>query len=170
MADNFNTATTADTKDEWLTPPALIQALGHFDLDPCSPPPERRPWPTAGHHISLPDDGLKADWGGCRVWCNPPYGKETFKWMDKLAAHGNGIALIFARTETKGFHRSIWEKADALFFFEGRIRFFHSDGTIGQMPNAASCLVAYGTGNVEAILSAVKRGLIKGKLVKVATP
>lgn len=25
------------TKDEWLTPPSILMALGQFDLDPCSP-------------------------------------------------------------------------------------------------------------------------------------
>lgn len=164
MSD-FNTATTDLTKDEWLTPPALIAALGEFDLDPCAPPPERRPWEMAKTHISLPENGLAYNWGGKRVWCNPPYGKETFKWMAKLADHKNGIALIFARTETKGFHREIWEKAVAVFFFEGRIKFFHSDGTPGQMPNAPSCLVAYDTANAYAINEAQRKGLIKGRLV-----
>ena len=31
--------------DEWLTTPYIIAALGHFDLDPCSP--IHRPWSTA---------------------------------------------------------------------------------------------------------------------------
>lgn len=166
----FNTATTAKSKDEWITPQTILVALGPFDLDPCAPPPERRPWEMAARHISLPDDGLKADWGDARVWCNPPYGKETFKWMEKLAAHGNGIALIFARTETIGFHSHIWEKADAVFFFQGRIKFFHSDGTPGDEPNAASCLIAYGWKNVLRIADAELRRLIKGKLVILRRP
>lgn len=164
MSD-FNTATTAETKDEWLTPPELLKALGVFDLDPCSPPPLRRPWPTALAHYSLPVDGLQMIWWG-RVWCNPPYGKETFKWLAKLAEHGRGIALIFARTETKGFHREIWEKAHAVFFFEGRIRFYHSSGIKGDMPNAPSCLVAYGAPEIEAIARAVEEKQIKGKLIR----
>lgn len=163
MSD-FNTTLTGQTKDEWLTPPHLIAALGRFDLDPCSPPAERRPWLTADSHYSLPLDGLALTWWG-RIWCNPPYGKETFKWLAKLAAHGRGTALIFARTETKGFHREIWEKADAVFFFEGRIKFYHSDGTEGDMPNAPSCLVAYGAFDVEKIRQAHAAKLIKGKLV-----
>lgn len=32
-------------KDEWLTPPEIVQSLGSFDLDPCSP--IARPWPFA---------------------------------------------------------------------------------------------------------------------------
>ena len=59
----------------WLTPPAIIEPLGPFDLDPCAAP-SPRPWPTAARHIELPEDGLTAEWHG-RVWCNPPFGTQT---------------------------------------------------------------------------------------------
>lgn len=55
--------------DEWLTPPALLRALGQFDLDPCSP--VVRPWDTAAQHYTVQDDGLSLPWAG-RVWLNPP--------------------------------------------------------------------------------------------------
>ena len=166
MGTSFNTATTERSKDEWLTPQTLICALGAFDLDPCAPPDERRPWSTAAKHISLPDDGLKAQWQG-RVWLNPPYGGETFLWMKKLADHGNGLGLIFARTETIGFHETIWGRADAVFFFKGRLSFFHGSWNMekSSTANAPSCLVAYGQNNVEAIKTAQSRRQIQGKLV-----
>lgn len=56
--------------DEWLTPPEIMSSLGAFDLDPCSP--INRPWPTAGIHYTVEDDGLSKPWFG-RVWCNPPH-------------------------------------------------------------------------------------------------
>ena len=123
MSQNFNSQVSDSSKDEWLTPPNIIQSLGVFDLDPCSP--INRPWDTAINHYNINDNGLILNWMG-RIWCNPPYGKETFIWLNKLAKHGNGVALIFARTETKGFHREIWNKADAIFFFEGRLSFYNS--------------------------------------------
>lgn len=92
--------------DVWLTPPEIIQALGPFDLDPCAAP-EPRPWPTATRHISLPEDGLSVDWTG-RVWCNPPFGRVAAAWLRKLSEHGNGIALIPARTETAMFYETVW--------------------------------------------------------------
>lgn len=156
MSSNFNTNTK--NNDEWLTPPSIIKSLGDFDLDPCSP--IDRPWDTAAKHFSEPDDGLSQPWEG-RVWCNPPYGRETFAWIDKLATHGNGIALIFARTETKGFHRQIWERADAILFLEGRIKFHYVDGSQADSANAPSCLVAYGGNNAESLA----RSGIKGKIV-----
>ena len=38
-------------KDEWLTPPEIINSLGTFDLDPCSP--INRPWKTAKKHYTI---------------------------------------------------------------------------------------------------------------------
>lgn len=155
MKDNFNTSTTNLTKDEWLTPPSIISALGDFDLDPCAP--IVRPWDMAKRHFTINDNGLTRRWEG-RVWLNPPYGKETFKWMARLAEHRSGIALIFARTDTKGFHREIFAKARGIFFFAGRINFYHVDGTKGDKPNAASCLVAYSDADCEAIRSSQLNG------------
>lgn len=156
MKRDFNTNT--DNSQEWLTPPEIIEALGDFDLDPCFP--EKAPWPIAKHRYTKKQDGLQQEWFG-RVWLNPPYGRETFKWLQKLRRHGNGIALIFARTETKGFHREVWEFADGVFFFEGRLRFYKPTGEQGGRANAPSCLIAYGEENYQFI----KESGLKGRLV-----
>jgi hypothetical protein len=113
-------------KDEWLTPPEIIDALGgaeSFDLDPCAP--INRKWPMAKQHYTIVDNGLLKPWHG-RVWCNPPYGGPEIvgPWMRRLSDHGEGAALVFARTETELFFETIWRKAAAVFFFEGRL-FFH---------------------------------------------
>jgi hypothetical protein len=47
--------------------------------------------------------------------------------MSRLAYHGNGIALVFARTETQWFTQSVWKQASGIFFFEGRLT-FHTVG------------------------------------------
>jgi len=140
-------------KDEWLTPPELISQLGSFDLDPCSPG-DRRPWDTAARHYSVEDNGLIKPWFG-RVWLNPPYGREAGLWLKRLASHGNGIALIFARTETDMFFREVWKKADALLFLRGRLHFHHVDGTRATAnAGAPSVLIAYGQINVESLKKA----------------
>ena len=132
-------------KDEWLTPPDIIQRLGEFDLDPCSP--INRPWDTAAKHYTVQDDGLSLPWEG-RIWLNPPYGRQTRIWLEKLANHGNGIALIFARTETEMFVEQVWKRATALYFLWGRLHFHHVDGTRAKGNSGApSVLVAYGSGN-----------------------
>lgn len=127
----------------WLTPPEIIESLGPFDLDPCAAP-EPRPWSTARRHITLPEDGLAAEWDGL-VWMNPPYGRSTAAWLKRLAHHGNGIALVFARTDTAMFHNHVFPRAAALLFLEGRPRFRRPDG-IKAAGNSGGplVLVAYG--------------------------
>lgn len=148
-----------DGGDEWLTPPYILEALGHFDLDPCAPESHNRPWPMADSHFTKEDDGLVQEWFG-RVWLNPPYGRETHKWVRKLAEHGNGIALIFARTETGTWFPWIWRKADALLFLDSRISFYRTDGARSSSnAGAPSTLVAYGQHNATSLLCSGLSGM-----------
>ena len=146
--------------DTWLTPPHIIEALGEFDLDPCTP--KEMPWATSKRRFTISDDGLRQKWDG-RVWLNPPYSREAVKWLSKLADHGDGIALIFARTETAWFFKSVWGKADALLFLEGRIHFYKENGERAKAnAGAPSVLVAYGAKNSESL----KNCRLKGKYIK----
>lgn len=136
-------------KDEWLTPPRILDLLGPFDLDPCAP--IQRPWPMAVHHYTIEDNGLAKPWFG-RVWCNPPYGRETDRWLARCVEHGNAIALVFARTETEMFFERVWSAADALLFIRGRLHFHHVTGERAAANSGApSVLVAYGKNNAEAL-------------------
>lgn len=151
-------------KDEWLTPPGILQRLGPFDLDPCAP--AARPWSMAHTHYTINDDGLNQPWQG-RVWCNPPYGKIAARWLAKLASHGNGIALIFARTETRMFFDEVWPKAGAVLFIKGRLHFHHANGERAKANSGApSVLVAYGRSNPEALA----RSGIPGKFIDLRVP
>ena len=128
--------------DTWLTPPEIIKSLGDFDLDPCCP--ANMPWATANNHFTKEHDGLIQPWVG-RVWLNPPYSKEAVKWLRKLADHGTGTALVFARTETGWFFETVWRQATSVLFLEGRIHFHLPDGSRAKAnAGAPSCLVAYG--------------------------
>lgn len=133
---------SASGKDEWLTPPEIIQALSPIDLDPCAP--TNRPWEIAENHYTIMDNGLTKDWRGF-VFCNPPYGNKTGLWLSRMSEHGNGVALVFARTDTKNFHQYVFNKAAAILFMEGRLTFYHADGRRGaNNAGAPSCLIAYG--------------------------
>lgn len=132
--------------DEWLTPPDILAKLGMFDLDPCAP--VSRPWDTAGTHFTTDDDGLTKTWVG-RVWLNPPFGREAVKWMRRMRAHGNGIALIPARTETAMFYETVWDGADGVLFIKGRPHFHYVDGHRAPFNSGAPiCLIAYGELNL----------------------
>lgn len=126
---------------EWYTPPEVFEALGlSFDLDPAAPA-GGVPWVPAKRSYSRIDDGLRQAWQG-RVWLNPPYGREIGPWLERLSEHGNGLALVFARTDTRWFHTAC-RRATAVCFVAGRLRFYRLDGP-GDTAPAPSVLLAYG--------------------------
>ena len=136
--------------DEWLTPPELVHALGSFDLDPCSP--INRPWDAAARHYTIADDGLRQEWSG-RVWMNPPYAHAA-KWLARLAEHGQGTALIFARTETRLWFDHVWPHASGLLFLRGRLHFHYVNGKRAAANSGApSVLVAYGQNDADVLAS-----------------
>lgn len=127
---------------EWFTPPEVFDALGiSFNLDPCAAP--KGSFVPADHFFTKEDDGLSKAWFG-RVWLNPPYGKETAVWLDRLIEHGDGIALVFARTDPAWAQRAL-AAADLVCFVSGRIRFINgSTMKPAGTPGAGSMLLAFG--------------------------
>jgi site-specific DNA-methyltransferase (adenine-specific) len=111
--------------DEWSTPSGIFTELDnefHFNLDPCA---------TAENHkceryFDKQQDGLSQKWGGCRVFCNPPYSKIG-DWVAKCfyeAQQDNTIVvmLIPARTDTRYFHNYILNRSE-IRFLKGRLKF-----------------------------------------------
>lgn len=145
----FTHESTYNESIEWYTPPELFDALGvQFDLDPCSPGAGKSFVP-AKRHLTVEDDGLASPWGPEEfVFMNPPYGSQTAAWMDKLSAHGNGIALVFARTDVRWF-QSLFEgdhpTLTGVLFIGGRLRFYKGNTSEqGGTPGAGSMLLAFG--------------------------
>ncbi|PWJ81516.1 DNA N-6-adenine-methyltransferase Dam [Pseudaminobacter salicylatoxidans] len=141
--------------ETWLTPPHVLDALGgadSFDLDPCAA--LNQPWPTARQHYTVEENGLIRPWRG-RVWMNPPYSNSVIgRWMGRMAEHGQGIALIFARTETQVFHETVWRGADALLFLEGRLHFHDAAGVRANAnAGAPSVFCAYGAADADVLAS-----------------
>lgn len=135
---------------EWYTPPELFIALGaSFDLDPCAPPSGPCGWMPVANYYTVADDGLAQPWTG-RVWLNPPYGRSTRQWLQRLVDHGNGIGLFFARTDVRWF-QDLARHADLACFVRGRVRFVAPDGAQPGPPGAGSVLLAYGTDCAEIV-------------------
>lgn len=110
----------SNENDEWYTPSWVFDALGvTFDLDPCSlgVPPSTVP---AVKHMAKADNGLDHDWHG-NVWLNPPFSSKRL-WYERLIEHGQGIALMPAKTETHDL-QTYMGASDALLFVKGRIYF-----------------------------------------------
>jgi site-specific DNA-methyltransferase (adenine-specific) len=116
--------------DEWATPAATYAALDaefRFNLDPCSTHENAK----CKRHYTKEDDGLTKDWGGHRVFCNPPYGREIGKWVKKCSEEAKKpettvVALLPSRTDTGYFHDFIYGKAREIRFVRGRLRFNES--------------------------------------------
>ncbi len=122
--------------DIWLTPLEIIKALGEFDLDPCG----------EGHHKTarhiFTENGLENPWHG-RVWLNPPY-SQVSQWLKKLTVHNNGVALVFARTDTR-WAQEVLPKAASVFFPKGRIQFLNKDLSKPKWTSGApSMFLAFG--------------------------
>lgn len=142
--------------DEWYTPKFIFDALGcHFDLDVASPYPN-----TPGfQHTHVPTDtyychaSLKRDWYGF-VWMNPPFGGRNalVPWLDKFMDHGNGIALVPDRTSAPWWQNAA-NRADAICFLNGKVKFIRPDGSVGKSPGNGTVLFASGVRAVRAFKS-----------------
>ena len=65
--------------------------------------------------------------GGETVFCNPPYGREIYKWVEKCYHEGRKentvvVLLIPARTDTKYFHDFIIHRTE-IRFVKSRLKF-----------------------------------------------
>lgn len=124
-----NSGMFSSKTNEWATPRALFEELDKefsFDLDPCATPENAK----CKQFYTVEDDGLIKNWGGHRVFCNPPYGRELSRWVEKCYKEAQKgafvVALIPARTDTRYFHEYIWKKAKEIRFLKGRLHFNES--------------------------------------------
>jgi site-specific DNA-methyltransferase (adenine-specific) len=105
----------SSASDRWATPKdtyAALDAEFHFDMDPC---------PLDGTVDGLAP--LLCQWGGHRVYCNPPYGSGIQKWLQRGLEADLAVFLIPARTDTRWFHEIVLPKAKEIRFIKGRLRF-----------------------------------------------
>lgn len=149
MANDHGEAAVGATV-EWYTPPSVFDALGlTFDLDPASPGAAAVPWVPAAEHFTIRENGLMQPWSG-RIWLNPPYGPQAVPFLHRLVEHGNGIALVFARTETTWWQQAA-TRSSAVCFLRERLWFIRNDGFQGRAA-MGSALMAFGAGCADAVI------------------
>ena len=110
----------------WETPQKLFDALDskyHFTLDPCALPENAK----CEKYFTPEDDGLSKNWGGQRVFCNPPYGRELGAWVKKAYEESRKpdtvvVMLIPARTDVAWFHDYVLPYGE-IEFLRGRLKF-----------------------------------------------
>jgi|SRR5580698_7514556 hypothetical protein len=100
---------------EWPTPENVYGRLDgefKFTMDPC---------PFGGT-----EDGLARlfkPWAGHRIFCNPPYGREVIKWLERWKEADLAVYLLAARTDTRWFHSVVLPYASEIRFIKGRLTF-----------------------------------------------
>lgn len=113
--------------DMWATPQDLFDELNaefHFTLDPCATAENAK----CKKFYTRAEDGLKQDWEGETVFCNPPYGRAIYDWVKKCYTESLKpgtvvVALIPARTDTRYFHEFVYHKVKDIRFIKGRLKF-----------------------------------------------
>ncbi len=116
-------------KHTWETPQAFFDKLDSiygFTLDACAEDETAK----VDSYFTTEDDALIQDWEGI-VWCNPPYGREQIKFINKgleeHRKHGSTIVfLIPARPDTKVWQDVIFKNASQVCFIKGRLKFGNS--------------------------------------------
>lgn len=114
---------------DWETPQDFFDKLNvefHFTLDPCANEQNAK----CKKFYTIEQDGLAQSWQGEIVFCNPPYGRELSKWVEKAYKESRKpntivVMLIPARTDTKYFHQYIYKKSE-IRFIKGRLKFGNS--------------------------------------------
>lgn len=117
-------------KEDWETPQNLFDQLNeefHFTLDAAASPENAK----CEKYFTKEDDALKQEWGNNVIWCNPPYGRQIEKFVEKAFytwlrfPRSVVVMLLPARTDTKWFHEYIYNKAE-IRFLKGRLHFSNS--------------------------------------------
>ena len=116
-------------KQTWETPLDFFSKLDQlfsFTLDACASSDNAK----VANYYTEEQDALLQDWQGV-VWCNPPYGREQIKFIEKAyqesVKHGSVVVcLIPARPDTKVWQDLIFNHADQVCFIKGRLKFGNS--------------------------------------------
>ena len=124
----INKGLTSSNSEEWETPQNLFDELNkefNFTLDPCCTKENHK----CNKYYTKNDDGLSQSWENEVVFCNPPYGRQIGKWVEKAYNENlkgaKIVLLIPARTDTNWFHNFIYQKHE-IRFIKRRIKFNNS--------------------------------------------
>jgi len=121
----------SSNSDEWATPQKLFDDLNNefdFELDVCATEENHK----CPEYFTKEQDGLSKNWGGKRIWCNPPY-SQIEKWVEKAFRETRTdrtivVMLIPSRTDTRYFHNYIYQRSE-IRFVKGRLKFGDGKGS-----------------------------------------
>lgn len=150
--------------DDWGTPPEVLdpiyEHMGGIALDPAS---NLRSIVRCTKALTIVEDGLAHFWHeevkglDGLVYVNPPYGNKVKTWVKKAVAEANeGVEIVMltaARVDTKWFHE-IFDSADAICFWKGRLKFINLRTLERTDPAFFPSALAYWGDNVDRFYEA----------------
>lgn len=132
-------------RNDWETPKDKFKELDKefcFDLDAAASNENYK----VKKYYTIKDNSLEQDWEG-NVFCNPPYGQELRKWVEKayiekLRKPDRTIVLLIpARTDTSYWHDFIFNKASEIRFLRGRLKFELNGISKGAAPFPSAVII-----------------------------
>ena len=131
-------------KQDWATPPAMVewlvenQVIEQPTFDVAASPHNAK----APEYFTEQDNALIQDWPAGILWCNPPFGNELPKFIQKaldelwrLPPDTRIWFFVPARLCTGWFHDLVWPNADVIYFLKGRVNFLeHGQDTRANAP------------------------------------
>ncbi len=161
----LNSTTPKESRDDWNTPPWLLDLIREFKPIGFDPAPNETSFVNP-IDAAIGCDGLEVSWedrGLCFV--NPPYSHGLYKKFCQKAANeaqkgAEIIMLTPANVETKAWQQYLWN-ADAWCFPAKRINFYF-DGKEKRGVNFASALVYFGPNVEEFAKVFTKLGTVVG--------
>ena len=142
----------AGSTNVWLTPDYIIEwvqkEFGVIGLDAAADVNNS----VAPRFIDERMDALVTPWI-CDdiVWCNPPYGKEAKKFVERAIDQvekkncSKVVMILAVRTDTTMFHDLIFPKASRIHFIKRRVKFQRGNGKTrsDERPAFASAIVVF---------------------------
>lgn len=146
--------------NEWYTPIEYLEiarkVMGSIDTDPASSERANKNVKATTFYTEE-DNGLTREWLG-NVWLNPPYAQPLIQqFADKLIKEikktntKQAMVLVNNATETRWFN-TLSEKAKAIWFMKGRVKFIDGDGNSTGAPLQGQAILYFGD-NVETFIS-----------------
>jgi site-specific DNA-methyltransferase (adenine-specific) len=114
------------SQNEWETPREFYETLNqefNFTLDVCASDQNKK----CQRYFTKQIDGLKQDWSGERIWCNPPYDRLIYQWFKKAYEAAQSGSLVVCLIKASSFDSKNWHeygmRASELRFVKDRLDF-----------------------------------------------
>lgn len=120
-----NKALFSSDHSEWRTPPHIFKRYNdryQFTLDAAASKENT----LCSRFYDKEMDSLSQSWDDDRIWCNPPYGRDLCRWIEKAALCKAPVVcmLLPARTDTKWFHLWCYQRPRVqIDLIAGRLKF-----------------------------------------------